>query len=119
MAGTERGRSGHSGEPAKKGGAVFLTMQRRFESVHGEEGVTATVISDGGGLGRRTDGGRQGVARSGDKGGFLAQGEAQIRVERKSEEGRKARGRFTGEKLRSADNVPAAELQRATTCAQR
>jgi hypothetical protein len=95
------------------------TTQRWFESVHDEEGVTVTVINDGGGLGRRTDVGRQGAARSGDKGGFLAQREARISIECKREERRKARGSFTGEELRSAGNVPAAELQRATAHARR
>jgi hypothetical protein len=38
-----------------------------------EEEVMATRISNGGELGRRTDGGRQGAALSGTRSGFVVQ----------------------------------------------
>jgi hypothetical protein len=84
----------------------------------GEEGVTKMRISDGGELGRCTDDGRQGAARSGDEGWILGTGEIQMSVEHKGEERRKARGNSTGDQLRAAGNVPAVELQRATACAR-
>jgi hypothetical protein len=121
MAGTRRGRSGHSDEPVKtlqctrkreKGGVVLLTTQKRSENVHGRG------WSDGGELGRHADGGRQGAARSSDEGRIPGTGEARMSVEHKGEERRKARGSFTGDELRAAGNVPAAKFRRATARAR-
>jgi hypothetical protein len=61
----------------------------------GEDGVTVTVISDGGGLGRRSGSGRLGTALAGDEGWVPSTGEAWINVERKREERKKARESFT------------------------
>jgi hypothetical protein len=77
-----------------------------------EEEVTATRISDGGKLGRHTDNGRQGAARSGDEGWIPGTGVARMSIECKGEERRKARGSFTCDELRATDNVSAAELQK-------
>jgi hypothetical protein len=74
--------------------------------------VTATVISDGGGLGRRSSRGRQGAALAGNEGWVLGIGEARINVERKQEERKKARESFTddvfsggGEEVEAAARV--------------
>jgi hypothetical protein len=67
--------------------------------VIGEEGEMATRISDGGELRRRTDGGRQGAARSSNERWIPGTWKVRMSVERKGEESREARRNFTGDML--------------------
>jgi hypothetical protein len=55
-----------------------------------EEEAMATSTSDGGELGRRTDGGRQGAALSGDEERVPGTREARIRIECERERRKKA-----------------------------
>jgi hypothetical protein len=68
--------------------------------------VTVTRISDRGELGRRTDGGRQGATRFGDKGRIPGTGEARMSTERKGEERRKARGKLHRRRASSSRRCP-------------
>jgi hypothetical protein len=60
-----------------------------------EEEVMATRISDGGELGRRTDGGGQGATLFGEEERVPGTGEARISIERERERRKKARNNFT------------------------